>query len=141
MPQSQAYTLIKNLPGQYNRKLFYCSSSNPDDFPKIINKVDIAPGSELTVIHTGERYILSSDYIWILAPGGGSGPVNPLDLISGDPGNVIIGGSDSKLFSPASPVELSTDAENLLTFGSDGKLYGGQFLKSKVYVPGNLILY
>jgi hypothetical protein len=44
---AQQYTLIKTLPGQYNRKLFYSSSADPADFPIIKNKVDIAPGSKL----------------------------------------------------------------------------------------------
>lgn len=59
------YKLIKHLESaQYNRKLFYLDRG-AEDLPPIVDKADIAPGSEARSLLTGQKWVLNTHYKWV----------------------------------------------------------------------------
>lgn len=59
------FKLIKHLESaQYNRKLFYLDRGAVD-LPPIVDKNDIAPGSEARSLLTGQKWVLNTHYKWV----------------------------------------------------------------------------
>ena len=77
---------------------------------------EIAWGATAEVISTGDTYVLNSEFFWMpvmkTGSSGTSGTINPNSLLSSDVNNVLVLGSDGRLYVPLAQGSSLTHIQN-----------------------------